>query len=137
MVTDGWPSDSDIFKLGYLRKPHCQKAATTRDKNVGTLLPCIYRVTSLSKQWFLGTARAVRSDTPAELPEQILRRVELPPVDEPRSRLLVNARTLSRSRPSAFPATLCKPKTEEGVTNPSKRAGPPAEPGPCLPSDRT
>jgi transposase-like protein len=55
VITDGWPSYNGVVRLGYVHEPRSQRAAKARGEDVGTLLPGVHRVASLSKRWLAST----------------------------------------------------------------------------------
>ena len=55
VITNGWPSTNGVGRLGYLHEPRSQPTAKARGEDVGTLLPGVHRVASLSKPWHAST----------------------------------------------------------------------------------
>ena len=55
VITNGWPSTNGVGGLGYLHEPRSQPTAKARGEDVGTLLPGVHRVASLSKPWHAST----------------------------------------------------------------------------------
>ena len=51
IITDGWPSYSELEELGYLHK--IQKSTVNEEHE--EILPNVHRVASLLKRWLLGT----------------------------------------------------------------------------------
>jgi transposase-like protein len=55
VITDAWQGYASLSALGYLHRPHSQRAAQARGDDPAKLLPGVHRLASLVKRWMLGT----------------------------------------------------------------------------------
>jgi transposase-like protein len=55
VITDGWRGYDHLTAMGYIHDRRSQRAARSRDEDIGELLPGVHRIAALAKRWFLGT----------------------------------------------------------------------------------
>jgi transposase-like protein len=133
VITDGWRGYDHLTAMGYIHDRRSQRAARSRDEDIGELLPGVHR-DRCSRQALVPRhpPRLRGAVAPGQLPQRVRLPLQPPHFTQPRARLLPRPGTRCRPCPGPLPRHHRQQASSPNATQTTQHPGTPTDFGPPI-----